>query len=73
MGRKQDRFNVRHSLCWDCANAIGTCSWSDRLEPVDGWHAERSEKGDTWNVIDCPEFDRDARNGGTKRLEVREL
>lgn len=42
------------SLCWDCQNACGGCSWSRCFEPVAGWEAKPSE--DSFFVINCPQF-----------------
>ena len=66
--------------CWDCANAANNgCSWSDRLEPVDGWTAIPTVKSQfrcaplhSFLVTDCPEFKRDAWNGGVLRPEEHE-
>ena len=69
-------FNKPHSICWDCANACGECSWSDhwKHEPVNGWNAIRNDlktkEGDTtesYIVIECPEFIRDAYGYGAER------
>ena len=58
-------YNKRPTICWDCKNAIGNCSWSDHWEhkPVKGWVAERSDLVNTeggavesYIVISCPEF-----------------
>lgn len=27
------------TLCWECKNACGGCSWSKNFEPVAGWNA----------------------------------
>ena len=57
-----------HTICWDCQNACGDCSWSDhwKHEPVPGWKADRVplKLGDgrytaTYIVRECPEFLRD--------------
>lgn len=48
-GRKQ---GMQSSICFDCANALGGCSWSAfdpdadtvRFEPVPGWEAEYGTK-----------------------------
>jgi len=64
----------RQTLCWDCENACGGCSWSDHWKhtPVEGWTAKRTrlrmdkdDYGDSYIVIECPEFKRDRsdRNG----------
>ena len=82
-----EKFNynyarVKHTLCWDCANATGGCTWSRLLEPVEGWTAIRI-KGkpykldpeidtDTFLVQKCPEFMRDALNYGTQRIAKSE-
>ncbi len=46
------------SLCWQCSNATGGCSWSDRLEPVEGWSVARKKytEGILTIVMSCPEF-----------------
>ena len=70
--------NHRQTPCWDCAKATGGCSWSDHWEhsPVPGWNAIETRL--KWNyeandcsfiVIECPEFERDASNGGAYRLK----
>ena len=65
MGNKQ-------TLCWDCKRSIGKCNWSKRLKPVEGWIANTvnptlSKPYSTYLVEQCPEFERDAYNGGLKR------
>ena len=63
------------TLCWTCRNAVPKmvngkyicgCSWSVHLRPVKGWTAEKSikksshaNKIETWNVLDCPEYEED--------------
>lgn len=51
----------KQTLCWDCTNATGACSWSANFTPVKGWDAERIVKpeGVTYQVNACPLFDRD--------------
>ena len=70
------------TLCWDCANATGGCSWSDhwKHQPVKGWYAVRndlkSKEGtmvESYIVISCPEFVRDAREGGMIRKKVKNV
>lgn len=68
------------TLCWDCANACGGCSWSSReAQPVDGWDATPTKVNmtiehnqprsvDSYIVHSCPQFVRDAKNGGHERL-----
>jgi predicted nucleic acid-binding Zn ribbon protein len=52
--RKKSPKHRRLSLCWDCQNACGGCSWSRSFEPVEGWEAKPSE--DSFFVINCPQF-----------------
>ena len=56
--------------CWSCTKACGGCSWSSKLEPVDGWLAVPTRiavnrrKGiytDSYLVISCPEYEHDDR------------
>ena len=68
------QFHKRQTICWDCKNAVPEgkrgCSWSRKLEPVEGWKAietevtridggmERQIKSAL--VIECPLFRPDA-------------
>lgn len=74
-------INKPQTLCWDCANATGSCSWSDHFDhkPVDGWEAIETtikvhnpscdaDLNRSYVVISCPEFIRDAECGGTVRI-----
>lgn len=63
-----------HTLCWDCAKAIGDCSWSRSLIPVKGWKAIPTFNGcpTSYIVRECPEFVRDAQCGGLKRYREEE-
>ena len=63
------------TLCWECAKATGRCSWSDEFIPVEGWNAKPTKKRvygggefESYLVIECPEFERDAYNNGLKRM-----
>lgn len=72
--------NQQHTLCWDCSRACGGCQWSDEFKPVRGWkaiktqiksHGEknsgvRAKNIDSYIVLACPGFDRDAACGGQK-------
>ena len=60
------------TLCWDCANAVGRCCWSDRFEPVEGWDAVYDAEKDSYHVIACPLFERDAYCGGLRRMQPEE-
>lgn len=50
------------TLCWNCKNACGGCSWSRSFTPVEGWNARettlKSADGNiqSFFVTDCPEF-----------------
>lgn len=68
------------TLCWDCSRAVGPrshrCSWANDFKPVDGWEAEftivhAGNAGDTTSyfVHKCPEFIRDAWDGGARRKD----
>ena len=64
--------NVKHSLCWDCAKSTNNgCSWSADFVPVEGWTAVPMQKKtfDSFRVDACPEFERDEKNFGLKRLD----
>lgn len=70
--KKRSGFKAKPpTLCWDCANATSPkCPWADRGEPVPGWDAKPTkikfsgEKTDSYLVIKCPLFRRDAEGGG---------
>lgn len=78
MSRGNPNFKHKFQLCWDCRKSTtGECSWSRCFEPVDGWVAEKMPakvyKNDlrrevTYSVRECPEFERNSRNGGQERL-----
>lgn len=67
---------MTQSLCWDCKKAVTCeCSWADNFTPVEGWKAvptvKKPYKGrpmKSFLVYECPEFERDATDGGLKRL-----
>ena len=71
--RKKDGKVTPFTLCWDCANASGGCSWADELQPVEGWQAypcvanSRYLPYDSFIVLTCPLFERDAVSGGQDR------
>lgn len=50
------------TLCWNCKNCFGGCSWSEKFEPVEGWNAERTlikyfnVVTPSFLVRDCPLF-----------------
>ena len=57
-----------YTICWDCKNALGRCSWSQSFVPVEGWTAivtppavylsEAMQKIPDYCVIKCPEFEK---------------
>jgi hypothetical protein len=64
MGDKNKFSGVKKmSICNNCKNSVGLCSWSGRLVPVDGWDAVFVEgKGDrlpSWCVRECPQFEKE--------------
>lgn len=71
---KANKLGKHCQLCWDCKNAIGGCSWSDKGEPVDGWDATfdtlRNHNGiykNTYAVFDCPLFVKDTNKKQTSK------
>lgn len=52
------------TICWRCANACGGCSWSATFQPVEGWHAIKTQIEanrtaacrDSFRVMVCPQF-----------------
>ena len=77
MNRSCDIFPK--TLCWDCRKARGFCTWSEKLEPVKGWTAVPTirkpgtkDEMRSFFIIECPEFERDAWNGGAKRMDGHE-
>ena len=69
---------IKTTLCWDCKNATGSCSWSEDLKPIKGWKATptliKSHNGDypSYIIFECPEFKRDAYCNGLKRYKENE-
>lgn len=62
------------TLCWDCHNSTGGCSWSSEFKPVDGWEAiptvikNGKYPENSFIVISCPCFIRDSYGYGRYRL-----
>ena len=70
------RFKKEHTLCWDCGNATNdACPWVDAGMPVPGWWATPSKirtcgvLSDSYRVIKCPLFVRDADKAGLVPLK----
>lgn len=63
---KYSHPSSERALCWECKNAVPNalkgngCSWSRRLQPVEGWEAiEQNPSGAQspgYRVVNCPEF-----------------
>lgn len=66
------KIDTSDTLCWSCQNATGKggkCSWSARLEPVEGWKAKEvvmkhNQKGEAtldegYKVKKCPQYIQD--------------
>ena len=66
--RKAD-MQYAGTLCWECDNACGKCSWSKRFVPVEGWTAKKTtlslgyfsdrrkvKKTTSYHVVKCPEY-----------------
>lgn len=48
-------YDATETLCiWCQRSCTNCCSWSDHLEPVNGWVAEETNHG--YLVLECPEF-----------------
>lgn len=57
------------SICINCKNLGGRCSWSRRYIPVEGWEAKRVKRKHAfppheygYKVIRCPQFEREERD-----------
>lgn len=86
MSREKKRLST---LCWNCRNACGGCSWSRYKvwQPVPGWTAIETEFGGqkkingkvrrvpikSYIVLDCPEFIPDQSNDKSNDKEVIKL
>lgn len=75
---RADRFKKEHTLCWDCGNATNdACPWVDAGMPVPGWWATPSKiktcgvLSDSYRVIKCPLFVRDADKGGLVKVPLK--
>ena len=71
-----ETYQNHKTLCWDCEKSLGGCSWADKFIPVKGWTAIKTQKRqntkesiDSFDVYECPQFERDAMNGGLYRLK----
>lgn len=79
MSKRGERFAKKPTLCWDCERAIdNNCPWVERAEPVDGWTAFKTlvrtncqYLTDSYHVVACPMFKRDAETGGQRKYQSR--
>lgn len=72
-----ETYPTHNTICYKCANSVPKiingkyvrgCRWSIRLQPVSGWYAIQTVKGNTasnnysesYNVYSCPEFMHDS-------------
>lgn len=67
--KRKAELSRTDTLCWDCQNACGGCSWSEDFIPVKGWKAKPTKlKGygdthtDSFHVIKCPKYIKDKRS-----------
>jgi len=60
--------NSHDTLCWSCQKALGQCSWSSNLTPVNHWCAIptfiANDNESSFFVIRCPEFVSDVSGKG---------
>ena len=71
----EEKFITSQTLCWDCANATGGCSWASELIPIKGWKAIETKKQTLYSsfiVYECPLFKRDAYRNGLVRYKEGE-
>lgn len=76
-------WTKKQTLCWECENACGGCSWSEidpetgrpRFEPVPGWTAEESSLHmshgrdmKSYHITDCPQFKGDRSKTRRKKM-----
>ena len=63
-GLREDKQQVKESICWDCKKAVGRCTWSANGVPVKGWEVEETYRKSygrdlevSYTVINCPKFE----------------
>ena len=80
-------LNHTTQLCTVCARAVGFCSWSRCLEPVEGWEAVPTKirhmakhdvatsiyETNSFRVISCPLFIKDANTAKERQKQRKEL
>ena len=78
MSRKKKRqIGEGTSICINCANSTGLCSWSSQLIPVPGWSAVKHKIHDSsyygFRVDKCPLFTREKREKHIKEWSAQEV
>ena len=65
MGCNHFKPDMPSTICWDCQNACGGCSWSKyrMFQPVKGWeviptdiHIGNGVRVQSYVVLKCPQF-----------------
>ena len=57
---QRESYADRMSLCMDCKNSCGNCTWSSKYKPVNGWKASKTIIQDShrnipsYKVEECP-------------------
>lgn len=58
-------LNEKKTICWSCKKACGSCSWSSKFKPVEGWTAiptfikmQYGGKDASYIVLKCPEYEK---------------
>lgn len=72
----KQKYETSQTLCWECANATGGCSWSSEFIPVEGWKAVETKKNtllSSYVVTECPKFKRDAIRNGLVRYKEGDI
>ena len=85
---QKKRYAKSLQLCSDCARAVGFCSWSKNLTPVEGWTAEDAvishynkkhgrvveiREVPSYHVIACSLFVKDAKTKEERRRQRKVL
>lgn len=60
-----NNYNYVKSICSNCVNCVGKCSWSACFKPVKGWTTQKVEynaqglnkNGFSYNVKQCPLYE----------------
>ena len=70
-------FMLQKSICNNCARSVGFCSWSSKLEPVEGWDAVQSYDPDgkpySYCVRKCPLYMADGETSKERKKQRKQL